>query len=465
MARQHRSISKEFIEYQNYIVHHPNYKTLPNKFNSAGDITWVKVKDKDRTAWWDNLVVEMKLEDRAAVARAIHPNELNGLKPCQVCGKSMDINYAYLREATLGKLISTEKISKLPLIKNALTALENPTIESVLEVLENNDPPLIIEMARVLQVEPLSDIREQLINLKYDKHQMLSPGAMSNAPDRLDGFHTYNLCCRPSQDLGRSKANLARYTQDRRAYENWSDGDWKLANRIMGIYANSLEKVSCPKCGKASKMSADHIGPISLGFCHSSHFKPLCINCNSGKNNRFDYEDFKELRKIEDSGEVVVSWHSSKIWELLKPTIRNDNDCLMASVKMRKHLHQSLLFLADIYLAGHQEFLEQFLHPEYSFFEHTFTSFDVKSGKFEVVSKKNITENTKRNAERYIRISFESLQDYASVENRRIFRWNDPLIDKKLRTIVELLAVKEDKKAKQLLLKAIEDLAEANYRS
>src|SRR5690606_11799863 len=36
----------------------------------------------------------------------------------------------------------------------------------------------------------------------------LSPGAMSNAPDRLDGFHTYNLCCRQSQDTGRIAANL-----------------------------------------------------------------------------------------------------------------------------------------------------------------------------------------------------------------------------------------------------------------
>ncbi len=44
----------------------------------------------------------------------------------------------------------------------------------------------------------------------------LSPGAMSNAPERLDGFHSFNLCCRSKTDPGRSKENLQSYTTDRR---------------------------------------------------------------------------------------------------------------------------------------------------------------------------------------------------------------------------------------------------------
>ena len=54
----------------------------------------------------------------------------------------------------------------------------------------------------------------------------LSPGVMCNPPDRLDGFHTYNACCRSVEDTGRHKENLARYTQYRRAYENWAEGDY-----------------------------------------------------------------------------------------------------------------------------------------------------------------------------------------------------------------------------------------------
>lgn len=62
----------------------------------------------------------------------------------------------------------------------------------------------------------------------------LGPGAMSNAPDRLDGFHTYNRCCRTKQDSGRSKENLKSYATDRRAFELWVDGNWVTANKAKG---------------------------------------------------------------------------------------------------------------------------------------------------------------------------------------------------------------------------------------
>lgn len=77
---------------------------------------------------------------------------------------------------------------------------------------------------------------------------MLSPGTMSNAPDRLDGFHTFNRCCRSTADKGRSKENLASYSTDRRAFENWSDGNWITANKLMGfINSNpSMKKSIAP---------------------------------------------------------------------------------------------------------------------------------------------------------------------------------------------------------------------------
>src|SRR3989344_5621096 len=43
----------------------------------------------------------------------------------------------------------------------------------------------------------------KVMSLDYvypNKRNSMSPGAMSNAPDRLDGYHTYNLCCRAKQD-------------------------------------------------------------------------------------------------------------------------------------------------------------------------------------------------------------------------------------------------------------------------
>ena len=46
-------------------------------------------------------VKELKLITKADVARAIHPKELKGLKPCQICGKELSIFYVYPNANTL----------------------------------------------------------------------------------------------------------------------------------------------------------------------------------------------------------------------------------------------------------------------------------------------------------------------------------------------------------------------------
>jgi hypothetical protein len=92
---------------------------------------------------------------------------------------------------------------------------------------------------------------------------------MSNAPDRLDGFHSYNLCCRGKQDTGRAADNLKTYGVDRRAFEHWCEGDWSAANALM----NSVTEGTCARCGAFGQLTADHVGPISLGFLHSPRFE------------------------------------------------------------------------------------------------------------------------------------------------------------------------------------------------
>lgn len=97
---------------------------------------------------------------------------------------------------------------------------------------------------------------------------------MSYFPDRYDGFHTYNRCCRATQDKGRSKENLKSYTKDRRAYEYWSDGNIHAANQFMGS-------------AFFDGTSADHIGPISLGFVHDPRYlQPMPGGDNSSKRDR-----------------------------------------------------------------------------------------------------------------------------------------------------------------------------------
>jgi Alw26I/Eco31I/Esp3I family type II restriction endonuclease len=247
----------------------------------------------------------------------------------------------------------------------------------------------------------------------------LGPGVMSNAPDRLDGFHTYNACCRKTSDKGRSTSNLARYSVDRRAFENWAEGDWRGADRLMGLYKSSRAKVPCPVCGKTRKMTPDHIGPISLGFVHRMKFQPMCGSCNSTKNNRLTYGDFLNLVEDEKSGVKVISWHSRFVWERLKPTIRDDKSALEASKVLRKNLHNVLTLLALIAEAGHSAFLYRYLHPEYAASDFEFSDFNPGDGTFSYQKYSVDSLNTQKLAGRYLRISFDSLKTYSTKANRK----------------------------------------------
>lgn len=288
------------------------------------------------------------------------------------------------------------------------------------------DGPWISKVARA--IHPIGKKPCQIcgkeMSLDYiypNKRGGLSPGAMSNAPDRFEGYHTYNLCCRSTQDTGRHKENLSRYGEDRRAYENWADGDWKAASWLMKVF-------------NKHKVSPDHIGPISLGFSHNPQFNPLTSAKNSAKNNRMTFADVKLLIALEEKGANVVSWHSKYVWDILKNKIKNDSDALKLSKIMRQNLHQILLLLAEISKQGYNNFLiTNFLHPEYAFFSIIFREFDPKTGFYkEMIKTAGNKKQYTNNAKRYIRISLESLKAYQKVKNR-----NTPIC--KLESVQEML--------------------------
>ena len=450
MGRQERSLHKNFVDYQNFIVNHPNYASLPNKLSKSGEITWVKVKDKSRTKWWDELKLKMELPDRASVARAIHPKELKGMKPCQVCGEYLSIHYRYLNESAFKSF--TKIYPKLNAKRLSYTVEDLAKI-----VLQNNnlDFSKFLVHANQKFSDPLSS--SEMFGISFNSN-LLSPGVMSNAPDRLDGFHTYNACCRSVQDTGRHKTNLARYSQDRRAYENWADGNWRAANRLMGMYASSSAKVNCPGCKKLAKMTADHIGPISLGFSHRMKFKPLCSNCNSSKNNRITFEDVKLLINDEINGEQVISWHSKFIWDGLKRIIKSDEDALKLSVVMRKHLHFVLTIFAIILENNGQDFLKSFLHPEYANFDYEFLEFDPTTGAFKVREFVVQSKNTEKNANRYIRISMDSLIEYSTKENRRILEIENQNVSEMIDVILGQITNHKYSQAENTLRKLIDEV-------
>lgn len=429
MARKERSYHPKFLQYQKFIVNHENYKTLPNKFNSNGEITWVRVNDLERAKWWDELKKELKLPDRASVARRIHPPELNQLKPCQVCGTELNINYKYLNARIFESL------------RNEVPELGTNRFRFQYEdlikfILATNKSGIDLLLREKLKIDSIA-FNNQNTELLQINPSLLSPGVMSNAPDRLDGFHTYNACCRSSEDTGRHKSNLARYSQDRRAYENWASGDWRGANRLMGVFAESSEKIRCPECNAIGKMTADHIGPISLGFSHRMKFRPLCRKCNSKKNNRMTYRDIRELIADEAQGEIVISWHSKYVWDSLKFSVKNDDDALRLSQTMRQNLHSVLTVIAFIYANSGETFLSQFLNPEYGNYDFKFEYFNPATGEFKASRFPIDSVNSRKNIERYLRVSFESLSDYSNKLNRKRINFQIPDVDKKLKKLIE----------------------------
>lgn len=433
MSRKERTWSKEFIEYTEFIAEHPNYEGLPEKYKKDGAVRWVVTGNsalgKQRGEWWDKKVKEFNTSNRAEVARLIHPKELNGLKPCQTCGKKLSIFYVYPSKTTLKQL---NKLSELKFDSYDLT------ISEIFDLLfERINEDVFSSFRKIFKIP--SNIHNKKSDILDYIHshpgRKLSPGVMSNAPDRFDGFHTYNACCRSKEDTGRHKTNLARYSQDRRAYENWSEGNWNLSNRLMGEFNKYSKQVICPNCNKKAKMTADHIGPISLGFTHRPKFNPLCSSCNSGKNNRMSYSDVKILLEDEKRGEQVVSWHTQYLWDNLKLKVKNDKDALNLSKIMREHLHKVLSLLAIISRYDKKFLMDNFLNPEYSFYDYTFKNFDpLNLNKLEIIKKPLDSKNKQKNAERYVRISFESLDQYITKDNRKL---KD--LDKKYNTSIKSL--------------------------
>ena len=420
-----RNWHPNYVEYTEMIVSHPNYRGLPYERDpETNRVKWVATgkspQGQARLAWWNEQCkmkgIPIQKGCYALISRLIHPTKEH---VCQCCGRSLFIYYLYPTKNTIKSLKK-----KLPLF--AKVGDVAPADYNIFDIIDKfcRNTVEINYVAKILDLPAVQDafslkilIRDQLANGGTKK---LSPGAMSNCPDRLEGYHSDGLCCRERSDKGRHTDNMRTYTQDRRAYENWSDGNYRLANRLMGEFKKGNKRYICPKCGKMKKMTADHIGPISLGFCHSGHFTPLCQSCNSAKNNRFYKEDVDTLIRLENAGETVISWHSVYIWELLKHRIKDDISAKLASSLMAEY-HQNVIYaFSIIYKNGGEELLRRHLHPEYSLFDYRFENFDpFHLDQMKVIESSIDSKNARSNQERYQRVAFKSLEEYQKKHNRR----------------------------------------------
>ena len=448
-----KSISRkwhpEFEKYTKYITKHKVYEGLFYSITKNDTIQWVVTgkseKGQKRRKWWDNQCKKNNIKIEAGcyakIAVLIHPTKIH---ICQICGKGLSIQYIYPNSRTIKKIKTIFNFEMEPYEYNIneIIDLNKGRVSDWAELFKIN--------SNINNVEDLKNwLRINHIN--KNSKSFLSPGVMSNSPDRFDGFHSDGNCCRSKSDKGRHKSNLQRYGQDRRVYENWADGNWKMADRLMSEF-------------RKHNISADHIGPISLGFCHRPKFNPLTTSQNSSKNNRMSYDDVKILIEDENQGEKVVSWHSKFIWDKLKRKVVDDKTAVKLSNLMRINLHHVLIIFSMIDEKGFKQLLETFLNPKYSFFDYKFDGFNPKNGTFKNVKKIELNgKNQRNNIDRYYRIAFEKLKEYKDVNNRKTKIWNNKLVDSKLEDLFIDLQNRNLKLAKNKLDEIFKILAEQSF--
>jgi Alw26I/Eco31I/Esp3I family type II restriction endonuclease len=266
---------------------------------------------------------------------------------------------------------------------------------------------------------------------------LLGPGAMSNAPDRLDGFHSFNRCCRGSADKGRSRENLASYSTDRRAFEFWSDGNWITANKLMGAINSDpdLMRELCLNDGDGRNhprpCSADHIGPISLGFSHRASFQLLCKPCNSAKNNRMYLSDVMNLIVSEENGAKVTSWYADSVWQRLKQRVSTKEDALRLSRIMRDNRFNALLLLGSFLEKEEYLFLYSLLNLEYAAYSYDINRVYVDSHIVTADFRRTISNLKYVHIQqaRKVRVAFSSLGEYYRKERRNGLEISLPRIE------------------------------------
>tara|TARA_B110000027_G_C16121225_1_gene303130 strand:- start:3766 stop:5376 length:1611 start_codon:yes stop_codon:yes gene_type:complete len=440
------------LKYQEHIANHPNYKGMPLKRKNDETIKWVatiKTKGgKERVEFWEQKRQELEIEAnhvlepgfRQKVAFANHPTKIH---ICLFSGSELYIDYRYPspnRIDLLNKAYDQDlKYYDLDIYETTNLLFDVDGCRRFCNIFKINKEFNNVD-------ELLGILKEDYVDVEYSP--FVSPGVMSNSPDRFDGYHSYNNDVRAITDTGRYKDNLKKYTQDRRVYEMWSGGDWKMADRLYATFVKN-------------GVSPDHIGPMSLGFAHRPKFQPMTANENSAKGNRMTLSDVQILIDDEKNGDEVITWHSKYIWDKLKDKINNDTEALKLSGLMRKNLHHVLIVFSMINERGHSAFLEQFLNPDFSYFDYEFKGFNPETGEYEeVVSKKLEGQNQKNNVERYFRIAFEKLVEYADKDNRRNKIWESDAISKKVNKVLELLDVNKNEEALNILHYIFQDLAD-----
>lgn len=427
-----------YIAYMERIVSDKCYRSMPNAVDAKGHINWQVSSGKntsfhkyyqERFDWWIEKANELGVpgvgnsDDRFSItARLIHPTKK---RACRLCGKDVYVGYMYINANTakrLNKMSDSglfEPKMRVDVAYERLESLIGP--EATLREIRSQYP----ERASYIAHAESGDYYKFFLASQHIKCSKLSPGFMANPPDRLDGFHDYCTFCRKENDPGRSDQNMRKYNHDRRVFEWWAEGDWKLADTLYNLAGEGV--CANPNCRKhVSKVSPDHIGPISCGFKQNGFFEPLCASCNSSKNRRFTAENVSQLISYElEHNESVACWQVAPIWDTCKGAIETDADAKVLSNYMRLMQDYYLRMLYAALESKDYYFLTCFLHPEYAYYSIEFDGLDRSNLTYEAVTKKRQRNNGSRSlAARSVRIALEELSEYGAtpIERRNIAR-------------------------------------------
>ena len=429
----------EFVEFIKQIVSNPVYDRMPDAFDEDGKIQWESPSNRrsgkyqnthaKRLKWWMEKAETIGVSTEAnewisKVAKKIHPLKC---KPCRKCGLWLHIDYRYLTKGTIKSLQKafvnlemSELTSIIELVDAAYTKFGLESLEEIVRILSAPSAP---DFPKNVSDDP--ELLKEFLLTEYIPAEVrgkLGPGAMSNAPDRFDGFHHFNRCCRGRADPGRSKQNLSTYSTDRRVFEHWCGGDWIAADRLMGQFPSAFTAHQCRIEGcNENVLTADHIGPVSLGFAHRPSFGLMCKGDNSSKNNRMTLFDVKTLRKHINNGEEVFSWQSKHIWDAVSHRVRDEENANRLSKIMRDNQRIALDILCKLKNHGRLAYLASFLELSRARFDVEFVGLSAVDGvtKFEAIRHKpRSSKQVEKQMERRLRIAFNSLDEYAKKENR-----------------------------------------------
>lgn len=418
MAREQKQYSNAFLDYQEYIVNNENYRGIPFNRKADGSIVWLATKQTEigrgRIEWAKERAKEFGIDTNedgwmAKVMYEVHPTKI---KPCQICGRELSLNYVYASKNFIKAIFK-----EFDCIDDAYEITELTDIVQIIDILIASEYEMdyikefLIEKFRLKELSERSSIGEVVeacINAcKYGTCNYLSPGAMSNYPDRLCGFHSYNRCCRSKEDKGRHKENMDSYNKDRRAYEYWSDGNISLANKYM-------------KSKYFKGATADHIGPISLGFKHESVFMQRATSSeNSSKRDRISETDIKKLLKLERKyNNNSMSWYGEIIWEFIKNNYQSLNmEDVRNALKQNVHNYMEILYViknntgVDFLYNALIKHKEQYFDYDYKFDENGYPT---------QIQEKVKTDLYDKEIARLHRVSLESIDEYHNKENRNL---------------------------------------------